>query len=77
MKITLEKNDLMEVNAIIPNEYYQTLVNLKSSVGYVFGLSKKQKEALDYVKSILPSFNQKQQDVLLEKLNLSRSEKLV
>lgn len=72
MKITLEKNDFIKIDAIIDDEYYQTLVNLKSSVGYVFGFSKKQKEAIDYVKSILSSFNQKQQDILLEKLNLTR-----
>lgn len=72
MIIEVFRNDLAVCTADIPDEYYQTLIKLKSSVGYVFGFSKKQLEAIEYLKLILNGFIKEQQDVLLEKLNLTR-----
>lgn len=74
MKITLEKNDLMEVNAVIPNDYYNVLKKYNINERYPFAISQELKKVVEYVKSLLPSFNEKHQDLLLQELRLTRSD---
>lgn len=74
MKITLEKNDLMEINADIPNEYYNVLKKYNINEKYPFAISQELKKAAEYVKSLLPSFKEKHQDLLLQELRLTRSD---
>ena len=74
MKITLEKNNIAELSVDIPEEHYIELWKITHYVSSIFGLSKKQKEALEYLKVILNSLSERQQDILLEKLNLHKSD---
>ena len=74
MKITLEKNELMEFNAIIPNDYYNVLKKYNINEKYPFAISQELKKAVEYVKALLPSFNEKQKDLLLQELRLTRSD---
>lgn len=74
MKITLEKNELMEINADIPNDYYNVLKKYNINEKYPFDISQTLEKAVEYVKALLPSFNEKHQDLLLEELRLTRSD---
>ena len=74
MKITLEKNDLAELSVDIPEEHYIELWKITHYVSSIFGLSKKQKEALEYLKVILNSLSESQQEILLQELRLTRSD---
>ena len=74
MKITLEKNDLAELSVDIPEEHYIELWKITHYVSSIFGLSKKQKEALEYLKVILNSLSESHQDLLLQELRLTRSD---
>lgn len=74
MKITLEKNELMEFSVYIPDEYYKELIKMNSGVKHIFGYSKKQEDALEYLKWLIDDLKEKHQDIILESVKLTRSD---